>query len=878
MAACALALAAEPVQGQEPEDANPLVLAVKLDTDTVSETMPGLQKGDEVYLPIGELSRTLTISIRSDPEKGTASGWVLDESREFMLDTKRGVVSLDGVEKAVAARDIIVEQDDIYVAERVLSQWLPLDLDTDMPTMTVMVKPRERLPLQDRLERQKKGKPRVPVRGAYERPGFPAYEEPYRLVRAPTIDQTLGVNTRRIGEERTTNVAYSAYATGDLLGLETSLFYGRTNQDGNNDELRVTMGRNDPDAGLLGPLHARSALVGSVSLPSISNVKLSSPSGNGFLLSNRPLTQPTSFDTHTLEGPLPPGWDVELYFNDALVGFQQSGPSGKYTFLDQPLIYGPNEFRLVFHGPLGQVRVERQSFLRDRASVAPGEFVYTFGSNKDTRGRANAMAQFDLGIADSLTVNGGLSSIPVNDEDRRFANLGVRAYWRSAIFGLDTYRDDKGGTLNELSVRTRIGGTSVTASTAAVKDFASDYFLQGPNKTVRRDRLRADGYIPLGDTRRLPLALEVKNDTHEQPMRDVEAMGRLSAYLGGTSLSNTLSWRTLGDLDFASGTAQMSRRIAGLGVTGVAQYEVRPEKRLSALALMADKSLPDGYMWNAGVSKALGQPTHYLAGVAKRLGSFGMSANLDYAANGDVAVGFQFFFAAARDPRSGSWVTDAQPMAPMGAASVRMFLDSNLNGIADAGEQPIRNVGFTVNGGNHRVRTNEEGMAFIDRLPVRQHVDLGINTAMLEDPQWSPRVTGLDMVPRPGVVSKIDVPVILTGEIDGTTYLWEEGQTRQIGDLQLELVDRATGKVAKTATSASDGFYVLEAVPPGDYLLRIAREQLKRLKLTDTGQRVLTVGRNGEIISGIDFYIIREFDPSRPAPPANAAAARPRAK
>jgi hypothetical protein len=91
-----------------------------------------------------------------------------------------------------------------------------------------------------------------------------------------------------------------------------------------------------------------------------------------------PADQPTSFDRHTLQGDLPPGWDVELYYNEALVGFQQSRPDGKYSFDDQPLAYGPNEFRLVFHGPLGQLRVERQSFLLEQSAVPRGRCSTTW--------------------------------------------------------------------------------------------------------------------------------------------------------------------------------------------------------------------------------------------------------------------------------------------------------------------------------------------------------------------------------------------------------------------------------------------------------------------------------------------------------------------
>ena len=79
-------------------------------------------------------------------------------------------------------------------------------------------------------------------------------------------------------------------------------------------------------------------MIGSVPAPGVANIALSSATGNGATLSNRPLNPPTRFDRHSLQGDLPPGWDVELYFNDGLVAFQQSRPDGKYNFADLPLV------------------------------------------------------------------------------------------------------------------------------------------------------------------------------------------------------------------------------------------------------------------------------------------------------------------------------------------------------------------------------------------------------------------------------------------------------------------------------------------------------------------------------------------------------------
>src|SRR5690606_19739627 len=111
------------------------------------------------------------------------------------------------------------------------------------------------------------------------------------------------------------------------------------------------------------------------------------------------------------------------------------------------------------------------------------------------------------------------------------------------------------------------------------------------------------------------------------------------------------------------------------------------------------------------------------------------------------------------------------------------------------------------------------------------------------------------LVPRPGKVAQLDFPVRMTTEIDGTVYLWEDGLTRGIGDLRLELLNEQYEVIAET-TSSWDGFYIIPGVVAGDYWLRVSPQQLLRLGLDDTGTRMITVTGDGEFMSGVDLLIV----------------------
>jgi hypothetical protein len=174
----------------------------------------------------------------------------------------------------------------------------------------------------------------------------------------------------------------------------------------------------------------------------------------------------------------------------------------------------------------------------------------------------------------------------------------------------------------------------------------------------------------------------------------------------------------------------------------------------------------------------------------------------------------------------------------------------------DPDEQPVKNIGFLVNSSNHAARTDESGLAYIGHLPANRNTDIAINKASVDDPQLAPMLKGVRIVPRPGIVTQIDFPRAATGEIDGTVFLADGGRKRGIGNVLVELVD-ASGRVVTQTRSASDGFFVLVELLPGDYSLRVGEQQLRDLNLRDPGLRKVTMPPEGAFINGQDLTLER---------------------
>lgn len=846
-----------------PDEPNLVLLEVRLDGHLLADAITTYQIGRETFLPLGELARLLTLAIKTQPEQGTAEGFVLSEARNFSLNVAQARVTLAGQTQAFEPALVQLQGDDIYVASSLLARWLPLELGVNLSSLTLQVQPRERLPLQERLERERLGAKAGSRTGGYEDPGYPRQELPYRLLGMPFIDQTLGLGLQKSGQDSgQSSASYTAYLTGDLLGMESALFVSST-KDKPLPDVRFTLARHDPDAGLLGPLHARSVQFGSaVPVPSIANIAISTPTGKGLglALSNRPINQPTSFDRHTLEGDLPPGWDVELYFNEVLVGFQASRADGRYRFEDQPLVYGANEFRLVFHGPLGQQRLERQSFLLDQSSTPAGMFYYSLAQHQDGVGQSRSLGQFEWGLNKYLTATGSLIRLPApaatgSPDAQVYTHLGLRAFWQSFILSSEFFRSPHGGWLNESAFKTRLGSMAVSYNHTLLHGFSSEVFMPSPDPLRTRDQLRLDGAIPAWFLPRLPVSLTLQREQLASGHTSLALSGRVAAYVNATSVVNQLSWQSSGSNTSASGTLQLNHRVGSIGLSSQLGYSLKPQARLDTIVLAGDKRLGAAYLLNLGLVRSVSSgETVLTAALNKSLGHYGLGLSASYSSQGRMAVALQFFMAMGQEPRKAQWQFDALPKADNGAASVRVFLDDNANGLLDSGEEPLKNVALTVNGNRTLTRTDAQGIAWLDRLPVRQPVDIAVDTQTLEDPYWVPQRKGVRLVPRPGSVAQLEFPVVLTSEIDGTVFLLEKASRRGIGDVALELLD-SEHRVVSSIQSGPDGYYVIPAVIQGRYFLRVSPGQLQQLGLSDPGMRALTIAPNGKFINGMDFVL-----------------------
>jgi hypothetical protein len=143
-------------------------------------------------------------------------------------------------------------------------------------------------------------------------------------------------------------------------------------------------------------------------------------------------------------------------------------------------------------------------------------------------------------------------------------------------------------------------------------------------------------------------------------------------------------------------------------------------------------------------------------------------------------------------------------------------------------------------------------------------VDVGVALGSLEDPLARPFVPGVSLVPRPGRLTPLEFPIVIRGEVTGTAYRRRGTDVQPASGVEMQLVDSA-GTIVKRARSAFDGFFDLNDVPPGRYILRASPDQMLRLGLPAPSPRDVVLEPSGTILDGLDLVIT---DSAPPAPEA----------
>lgn len=802
----------------------------------------GYQTPTGICVDLADMVLALDLAVRVDKKLRRATGWVFDERRTLLIDREVGEVRAGSQSFRLSATMIRDTPAGWCVDLDSLNAWLDVPISADLSNAVLRIDTKDKLPFQLAAERRARAAGIRPA-AQFDLASLPQASRPYQAWATPSVDVVASagfVADRRGGSY--IQGRYEIFAAGEALGQSFDARLSSDNE-GVPDSLRLRLYRTDPEGRLLGPLHATHYAAGDISLLSTGVVASSAP-GRGAVLTNRPVERPDSFDRTTFRGDLPAGWDAELYRNGQLLAFTSPNGDGRYEFLDVPLQYGSNRFEIILYGPQGQIRREINQVQVGMDSIPPQQTWYwagfaqenadliEFGSRR--RGAFRRGWRGTLGIERGLdTRTSGAAyfhSLVIEDVRRNYAELALRRSIGPTLLEVGgSYADDGGGALRA-SWLAAFGETYIRADAMrGWNGFVSDRFLGNINGLYT---VSVDQSVKLGQTV-LPLHFDVRQIERRSGIDSLEASARASASFRALTFTGQLDWsRTKVPIgpdppDNLTASLLANARIGRVRVRGEARFALSGDTSDTRTTLIGEWAGKDDAEWRAelGYDRGLSR-ARAGAGYTRRFNRLQLSGFGEVASDGSVAASLSFAFSLGPKP-AGGWRVSSEKLASRGQVIADVWMDDNGDGIRQAGEAALPGVPLTAGNAYIDAATDSDGQATIDGLEPFRPVLIGIDAGSLPDPYVQPALPGIVVSPRPGVATRVSLPMAAAGEIEGVV---RRDGGNPIDGLSLELVD-AEGRVRATTLTEFDGYFLFESVAYGRYTVRPGKASAAALRL-----------------------------------------------
>lgn len=834
-------------------------------------------RNNKILVSLGDFASILQLPITVDLEGRSAKGWYIREENTFDLQIAEGYAETPAGRFSLS-EDVIFEDGDIWVPIAELGQWMSFDMETKVSTQSLDIKSSQPLPIQQRLLRRNLDLSRHKI----PEPKLPRSGEDYKLVSSPSIDVSTNSTYRRDGDDdkgvsrHTANIRTVndlAYGT-----LTTQTQYDDVNQIRN---VRATYKQESNDADLLGPLKARRFDVGDVLTVPTQLLGGTIRQELGGRVTNTDPLRAFSSPSTSISGNAFPGWDVELYRENQLIGFQEVEDNGFYNFENVILFNSDNNFRLVFYGPQGEVREETLSIPVDNSILAEQGGIYDvsvtlndmqtyekdLGGLDEDEGSPNIVAYYERPLFGRTTGSVGFRSSEHEGDRNNVGQVGVSTTFGQTLLNADVAVDDEGETAAELVARRSFQDHDIVNRLSWIGE-NFDTEANGDNNDVGtfRENFRVVGKLPfeIGNRPRYNLNLNYTQNTEGDSTFSSTA-GFNTGYKRFT-INEALTY-TANDLapdDTASSLTSVTGVFGKNRLRMLADYNILPDSQLSRVLATYQRDFTRKLDLTLDVERRVQQSlTELTARLDWQAGFVRISPRVSYNSENDLFAGFSTRFGVLRDPSTGGVHSFDRTITSNGTVSTFVFLDENGDGQYNEGEEKLKDVVVHALQNGGREKTDENGIAVFTRMQRLKLTDVMIEKSSLQDPTWIPGFEGASILPREGYTAQLDFPVHISGEMDGVLYanvnytdddLQESVRTPPLRNVELSLYDEK-GQEAMRTTTDSGGFYYFAQIPPGRYLLTIDPASAERNKFVRPMPQPVEIKYDGTIIYGNNIYV-----------------------
>jgi len=846
-------------------DGELLILDVKLPNNIqINGSVLGEIYNRDIYVSMRDIIEILNFPIEYDTETQNFSGWYIRENRLFNLDKSSGLVMSNATEYNIG-QDILIKDDDLYFPLSSYENWFNLNLKPDIGTQVLALDANPPLPIMEQYMRRQFSAQR---RGR-EPASLPRGEDDYGLISIPQID----VNNR---------ASYRKPEDGDSvrrtdLNIRTSgeFAYGSLNTSiaANNEDqitnVRATYLQESAYPELLGPLGARRFELGDVQ-PTRVPITGNAPPETGVRITNVDPLVNLTFPSTQISGYIFPEWDVELYRENSLIAFVETDENGFYSFDNVQLFSNRNFFRVVAYGPQGEVREETVNvpFDPNRESTDGGiydvslsfqdsQFYEKFSVDREDTNTPHIVGFFETPITNRTALRLGGRYRQEDGEQKAYASAAVSSSIAGALVNAAVASDESGQLASELVMTRQFGPHNFRGELNLATDEYSPGQGDNPVQTFS-NQYSVEGPFPLqiGKKPRYAASINYNENSNGED------------FINGVTRFNT-RYKQLGfnqAFRYNDGSTQEDglEVISDSAITGTvgkdtyrarATYNITPESELDALFASWRRRISPELETQFEVGHTLEDDLTRLTGQLNWRPKYAtISPRISYDDRGNVDATLTTRFGLTRVPEQGDIIMSRQLVTGTGSINAFVFLDKDGNKVFDGDDEPIPNARVQTPQNASGATTNENGVAFVARLRPNIITDVFVETGSLDDPYWIPASEGVSIMPRSGTNVKVDIPVHVAGEIDGTVYARKaNGSSVALRGIELRLYNE-DGTVEQSSVSGADGFYLFSLVPPGRYALSIADRGLPK-DMQRPRPQFVEIGYDGTTIFANDIFV-----------------------
>lgn len=817
-----------------------LILTIKLDNQPLTDVF-ALKSNKQALLGLTTLSQALELPVEIDLSQGSATGFIYSTDNTIRIEVQQNSLYLYANNQLIGTTDEFeIADDDLYIEAGWLANLFTFSFEFDYFAQTLNVAPRQTLPLQEKLRRQKRA-----LFNATQNleASLPEREKQDNLVSDPALDLQFSVSKDRFGDK----MSYSAIVKQDFSYASGNFYLYGTDDDLLRSS-RISFENNFHKDGSFHQLGMHKWELGDIQ-PVQSGRLFNAQFGRGLKFSSDDNVLSPYQEQITLSGDIQPDWDVELYLNEVLVARQSSTTDGRYEFNDITLRYGHNKLEIIKYGPFGEIERDSREILFDGQSSRPWQSTlnvsllqpnqYLLHKNEEQQ-----LPDYQLSTSYQLSLPFGWQSFfGVN---HTFGHLETATSYAAGLQGNLAHKAVWQLNYEESGSHHQLAGSLQSNLLEQNLNFSinQNRFTDKPNENNTGVSASIAGKMPFDISYKH--SMQYSNALSDNTL---QWQNQLSTRIAGIQLNHQFNWQQK-ESTLRFGSLQASGYLDNYFTRFSASYDTTTTFNWTNYEVSISKRLNDEWQAQGQFRhNALNNTNQISMNLSWLIPQWILTSSLSYDQENDLGINLLARTSLGLVSDNGVLAISNTPLSRTGSLIVRVFHDLNSNLRFDSGEPLLPDVKVISKQSSRHAVTEQNGMALLKTLAPNKRTDIEIDYATLPDPFMIRADKGFSITPRAGIVEFAEIPIAYGGEIDGTLY--DDTTGKAAAYVELELINKQ-GQLIATSKSEHDGYYLFNEIPPGQYLVRTSS---KNNKIIGASLAEFKVSSVGEVYANVDLNV-----------------------